>query len=31
MMAGARELLTDGTSTYAVSHDPATDPWAALS
>jgi 2-methylisocitrate lyase-like PEP mutase family enzyme len=31
MMAGARELLTDGTSSYSVSRDPGTDPWAALS
>ena len=31
MMAGAWELLTDGTSSYSVSRDPGTDPWAALS
>ena len=31
MMAGAQELLTDGTSSYSVSRDPGTDPWAALS
>jgi 2-methylisocitrate lyase-like PEP mutase family enzyme len=31
MMAGALELLTDGTSTYAAGGDHDIDPWAALS